>query len=87
MNIIQRGSGILLLLSMVISTYGHPGHSAFDEGLGHLVKSPYHVISMGALAALLFLLSAWASRTAIKRGLIVAGSSCLVAATVLLLFR
>ncbi|HMJ92446.1 MAG TPA: hypothetical protein VK530_21665 [Candidatus Acidoferrum sp.] len=47
---------IVMLLTFATTIYAHPGHDMFDQGVAHMVASPFHLallaVSGIALAAL-----------------------------------
>jgi len=49
--------------------WAHPGHSLAQARPAHLLSSPDHAVALVALAALLYLLSGFVSRTKLRRSL------------------
>jgi hypothetical protein len=73
--------GLIAMLGQ--AAYAHPGHSLTEHGLVHVVSSPFHVLFLAAMAAVLWCAGLFV-RHAIGRCLLRFGAGAALAAAVVL---
>lgn len=69
--------------ALALTASAHPGHGLTEEGLAHVVTSPYHLVAVVLLGAALFVAARFVHRTAPRRALQCAGAVAFTAAAVL----
>jgi hypothetical protein len=73
--------GLFVLLAM--TAQAHPGHSMLDQGITHIIQSPYHILVLSFVGALFLAVSRFFNKPVVQRCFACAGTSCLLLGAVI----
>ena len=75
-----RVLAVILFAACAAPLYAHPGHSLTEHGFGHLLASPYHVLTMTVVGVTLVVIAKMVKHRIAAGFLSVAGVAAIAAA-------
>jgi hypothetical protein len=77
-----RVLAVTLFAACAAPLYAHPGHSLTEHGFGHLLASPYHVLTLTVIGVALVAIAKMVEHRIASGFLTVAGVAAIAAAAV-----